>query len=407
MRSQPRTSPPEATFRALEALPAPPQEIQKVDAVVVLSNRNNRKLSWKLRFFDRRREGGISHSNPATSEASTSRDYIPEISTEYPLTATSNIDEADTISRSLPVLDQPSNIAAASTPARSSQVNDCSVQTVPKEKPDQSELVLDSKAETISSSNPIQGGDTAGSTKEPIRSTVGNADPVESERLRGQALEVEPTQSKTNTDARQTKANQLRPLQCISPHCYVAFDSPVGEQHQTEYDQKLRRRLTSFLESLKLKDKNVLFGCFAASTSPNRQNLGATIIFFCLNSDQQKTISSALKRRDSMNLEVVPSSRYRTAVVVQEIRLSSSEISVPSNPGPISGQIVYAFLQNKPSLCGVLCRISTSSMAPQCMLGGLIAVSGSVYALTVSHAFLGRGKAFRAADNSDGEYIPR
>jgi hypothetical protein len=41
---------------------------------------------------------------------------------------------------------------------------------------------------------------------------------------------------------------------------------------------------------------NVLFDCIVASTKPDRKHLKPTITFLCLNSEQQKTISSALKK---------------------------------------------------------------------------------------------------------------
>jgi hypothetical protein len=102
---------------------------------------------------------------------------------------------------------------------------------------------------------------------------------------------------------------------------------------------------------------------------------------------------------------VVPSSHYRCTVLVQEIGPSSSCVSVPSAPGPLSGQVVQAVHNNISSLCGVFCSASELWNGAYCTLGGLVVVDGSIYALTTSHVFLGRSGMFQALEYTGNKFI--
>jgi hypothetical protein len=82
----------------------------------------------------------------------------------------------------------------------------------------------------------------------------------------------------------------LLPLKCIGPECYIALDTPVEEKLQLKSNPLLQKKLRSFLKSLKLKDPAVVIDCVAASTTSERSQLKATILFLCLDSDQQKII---------------------------------------------------------------------------------------------------------------------
>jgi hypothetical protein len=105
---------------------------------------------------------------------------------------------------------------------------------------------------------------------------------------------------------------------------------------------------------------------------------------------------------------VVPSSHYRCAVLVQEIGPSSSCVSVPSAPGPLSGQVVQAVLKNISSVCGVFCSDSELWNGAYCTLGGLVVVDGSIYALTTFYVFLGwSGKSYVLGFGIHWKYVYR
>jgi hypothetical protein len=164
----------------------------------------------------------------------------------------------------------------------------------------------------------------------------------------------------------------------------VALDVEVEATLSDEFDRKIKCRLQSFLQHLPLRDRRVMLECVSATTfpAPHKNQVKPTILFLCLNEEQQKAIVNGLKKRSL----VPPQFQYR--VVIQVIGFCSSVISLPSKPGVLSGQVVVAHILGNGTICGVLGRAATRGS--DCTLGGLIRVKGSVYALTTAHGFLGK-----------------
>jgi hypothetical protein len=165
----------------------------------------------------------------------------------------------------------------------------------------------------------------------------------------------------------------------------VALDIEIETTLSDEFDRKIKCRLQSFLQHLPLRDRRVMLECVSATTcsAPRKDQVQATILFLCLNVEQQKAILDGLKKR-----RLIPP-QFQFRVVIQEIGFCSSIISTPMNPGIISGQVVTARILGNGRICGVLGRAPAGGS--DCTLGGLVRVGGSVYVLTTAHGFLGKG----------------
>jgi hypothetical protein len=398
-RPHPRSTPSDVTLQAFDKVPAVPNEIQKGETLVILSNRNRQKARRIPLFFNRHQTEGSSNSTPVPR--------LSSINANSTRIETFSADDQRVTAYTLcisPVSD-PSDIAVVqSVPAKAHHVDSQPTKPTLEVRSDQTlgsnaEIDLPSKHAT---------GEFNPSENQEIAAPVPALDivnPTRSEQIDIPSL-LNVQVSFTEPNIQDPSANQFRPLQCIGPNCFRAIDAPMPKELELEFNPKLHQGLRSFLKSLELKNPEVVLDCVLASTKPDRKELKPTILFVCLNSEQHKTISTALKRREGKDPEVVPSLKYRYAVLVQETQLCSSCTSMPSNLSQLSGQIVKAILRNGPSLCGVLCKISDSVIGAQCTLGGLIEIEGSMYALTTSHAFLGKGNVCQVVEGPGGKYLP-
>jgi hypothetical protein len=177
-------------------------------------------------------------------------------------------------------------------------------------------------------------------------------------------------------------------LRRICADCYVAPDVEIEPALSDEYNRKIKGRLETFLRGLPLRDRRVMLEYVSAATcsAPHKDQVHATILFYCLNDGQQKAILAGLKKRS-----LIPP-HFQHRVVIQELGFCSSTISTPMNLGFMSGQVVTARILSNRTMCGVLGRAPAGGS--DCTLGGLIRVGGSVYALTTAHGFLGRGSEY-------------
>jgi hypothetical protein len=185
-------------------------------------------------------------------------------------------------------------------------------------------------------------------------------------------------------------ASSQRPLHCLADNCYIAIDVPVPKRFELESNPDLKIRLRNFLQYLRLRTTTgVIIDCVCASTTRDPRDLKPTILFLCLTKEQHQVISSALRQRAGGGIEVVPSVDYRYVVLIQKTQLCASGVSEPMDPGAFPRQVVRGYLNNGPSICGVLCSRSNMWSGAKCTLGGLIVVDGGVFGLTTSHSLLG------------------
>jgi hypothetical protein len=429
-RSQPRSSTPDV-LQAFETVPDVPVDIQKADFVVLNSSRNKTKSRWKFRIFEHSQTTSLPNSVSIPRLTATQTEISQSLADGSSPAATStsqkpsslNCDQTREITAGPPsvpslVIQLPSRNSAGLELVESDLTPKPNV--LPVDRGDRDIIIANSflqpalstqSVDTSGPHTPAQIVETRnsiddGNTFHPIIGAPTVADPVNS-AAPTEASESIPVVTLPERQSLQVEPETgLLPLRRIRSNCYIAIDTPVAPQFRLQNNVEVNKRLRSFLQSLELKNKNVVLDCAAASTNLSRQNLKPTILFLCLEVEQQRRISSALQQREGKTPEVVPSSHYRYAVLVQETRLCSSPVDQAfSFEGEISGQLVEAILRDDKSLCGVLCRMSGVIVRPQCTLGGVVIIQGLVYALTTSHAFLGLSSVSSTRGSIGGELL--
>jgi hypothetical protein len=387
LESKPRSTHPDDTLRALDSLPAPPAEIRKANAQAPNNGQaGHRRQNLKSRLLGRRNIKTFSTNSSAAASTE-----IRSVSGKVPHLITLKGQEDTAATHPALQLRQSGDVVIVSPPPTLLGADCDPLQTLPDARR------LKSIPDTVavpSSTLPI-----IYATPQDLSALPTTSNAIQPNLLKDSPSALTPgTPAHTlpTTFSSKSCSDILLPLKCIGPECYIALDTPVEEKLQLKSNLLLQKKLRSFLKSLKLKDPAVVIDCVAASTTSERSQLKATILFLCLDSDQQKIISSSLKQLNSKDLEVVPVSSYQYAVLVQDTRFCSSSCGFPSCPGPLSGRKVEAILHNDLSLCQASCKLSDASVDSRCTLGGLVVFEGSAYALTTSHAFLGRNASFKS-----------
>ncbi|KAM3072908.1 hypothetical protein ACMFMF_007235 [Clarireedia jacksonii] len=374
LEARPRSTPPDATLRALDDAPPPPTGILKVDSHLDNGQAGHRRKNLKLRLLALRNVKVIltTPDSPVGSIIACER---------VPSSAPTSEGLEDSIGAHF-VGTLPDHTAAAEGAFLQTPPDASRLESIPHPVafPSSAPLVADAASHDLSA---------LATTSKAIQPNLSNIS------------QPKPAHALSTTLSSTSCSKIPLPLKFIGPECYIALDTSVEEKLQLKSNPLLQKKLRSFLKSLKLKDPAVVIDCVAASTTPERSKLKATILFLCLDSDQQKIISSSLRQLNSKDLEVVPLADYQYAVLVQDTRFCSSDCGFPSCPGSLSGREVEATFHNGLSLGQALCKLSDASVDSRCTLGGLVVFGGSAYALTTSHAFLGRSATFQPAQESE------
>lgn len=405
LRPQPRSTPPNATLEAFRTVPAVPVDLPKASSVFAVKDENKKETRgrWKQRVFDYRKKVKveIATDSPHIVESRLYQGSPQAIVQQVSDDLNGTVQTRTMSLQRPPISDRPEVVIATTSSAQIPNIECFDSQIIRiRSSPGPANVRPKSEAEPELPTNPVS--HTKASSNVHLPSTPETVSQTSLERLESAELSV-PTQAKEVQEASFTR---LRPLQRLSPSCYVAFDIPVDGRLQQLFNTELQQRLRSFLESLKLKNPAIMMNCVAASTKPDGRDIKPTILFLCLDSEQHKAISSALRQRMNKEPKVIPLLHYRYAVLVQETKFCSSGVGLPWSPGKISGKSVNAILQYRHSLCGIPCQLSDFAMGFQCTIGGLICIGGSLYALTTSHAFLGAGQISVTTARSSNSKLP-
>jgi hypothetical protein len=113
----------------------------------------------------------------------------------------------------------------------------------------------------------------------------------------------------------------------IGGNCFIALQCPVPVELASDFEKNLKPKLRAFLQHLRLDDARISLDCAMAGRTGNIEALKPTILFMCLNERQKKAIESGIGSKRNLI-----SAQFVCRVVVQELRLISPFLSIPSSP---------------------------------------------------------------------------